>query len=79
MGKKKVLPRELAMAYFDTYYPKIYGEKCWEQMRVALTRRKKKYCALVNNYANSQDTVVELISDHQAYDMFTVAGNPMKV
>ena len=79
MGRKKVMPSELALAYFDTYYPQLYGEQCWEEARLALLRRKKKYCALVNNFANCHKTVNELISDHLAFDMFTITGKAIKV
>ena len=79
MGRKKVLPRELALSYFDTYYPKVYGEKCWKQSRESMLRKKKKYCALVNNFANSQKTIDVLMAEHNAYDMFAVMGKKLKV
>lgn len=79
MGRKKVQPSELALAYFDTYYPQLYGEKCWEQMRLALLKRKKKYCALVNNYADSKQAVNDLIAGHEAFDMFSITGDRIQV
>ena len=79
MGRKKVQPRELALSYFDTYYPKVYGEKCWQVCREAMLRSKKKYCALVNNYANGHKIVNNLMAEHQAYDMFAVTGRRLRV
>jgi len=79
MGRKKVLPRELALAYFDTYYSQLYGKRCWAEMRYALLFHKKKYGALINNYADYQETIAELVCDQQAYDMFTMTGNPLEV
>ncbi|XP_067946377.1 5-methylcytosine rRNA methyltransferase NSUN4-like [Watersipora subatra] len=79
MGRKKVLPRELALSYFDTYYPKVYGEKCWEDSREAMLRKKKKYCALVNNFANAQQTMDNLMAEQQAFDMFSLSGDKLDV
>jgi len=74
MGRKKVLPRELALSYFDTYYPNIYGEDAWKDARLALLHKKKKHCALVNNFADTKQTTIDLMCDQQAYDMFNLVG-----
>lgn len=57
--QKRKSPSELALSYFDTYYKPVYG-RLWPSMRIAMLSQQK-YCALVNNFANSESALLSLI------------------
>ena len=52
-------PSALALQYFDTYYKPVYGP-LWPSMRIALLSQQK-YCALINNFADSDSALISLI------------------
>ena len=52
-------PSSLALQYFDTYYKPVYGP-LWPSMRIALLSQQK-YCALINNFADSDSALISLI------------------
>ena len=57
----------MALEYFDFFYGSTYGTE-WNQMRLALLTGRK-YVALVNNYANREDTISKL-EKLSAIDLF---------
>ena len=50
--------REKALSYFDRYYKVVYGDK-WPSLRISLLSRQK-YCALVNNFSDFEQTAKKL-------------------
>ena len=54
-------PTQLALEHFDTYYEPVFNDK-WPSVRLALLSQQK-YCALVNNFADSSETVANLVSN----------------
>lgn len=57
--EKRKSPSELALSYFDTYYKPVYGP-LWPSMRIAMLSQQK-YCALINNFADSESALISLI------------------
>lgn len=49
------------MEHFDDFYADIY-KKEWNSIRHALTLKKQKYMALINNYSDSDETMRKLES-----------------
>merc|ERR1719474_2119947 len=50
--------KNLALSNFDQYYSQFYGER-WNSIRLALLCRPK-YCAVVNNFGDPEETVKKL-------------------
>lgn len=50
--------RSLALNNFDQYYSQFYGRR-WNSMRLGLLSRPK-YCAVVNNFGDTEETVEKL-------------------
>ena len=49
---------ERALDHFDDFYGNFYGN-LWPSVRLAMLSTPK-YCALVNNYGDSDDTIAKL-------------------
>lgn len=56
--RNKVGPKYKALKHFDDFYGSVFG-KMWEPMREGLLR-KSKYVAVINNYADAEETVTYL-------------------
>ncbi|XP_075233973.1 5-methylcytosine rRNA methyltransferase l(2)10685 isoform X2 [Lycorma delicatula] len=55
-----------ALEHFDDFYSSVYG-KTWKSIRVALLS-PQKYCAVINNYDNSEATAT-LLKNEGAFNM----------
>ncbi|XP_067003144.2 5-methylcytosine rRNA methyltransferase NSUN4 isoform X2 [Anabrus simplex] len=55
---KKKFPKDKALEHFDDFYKNVYGPK-WPSIRLALLS-PHKYCAIVNNFGDSEQTVMDL-------------------
>ena len=64
-------PSALALQYFDTYYKPVYGP-LWPSMRIALLSQQK-YCALINNFADSDSALISLIESGADDFVYNVA------
>lgn len=60
MYKPKKTPSDYALDHFDNYYKPVFGS-LWPSMRLALLS-EQKYCALLNNFAEGDEQIAELIS-----------------
>ena len=56
--KTKPTAKDHCLEHFDIFYKKTFGKE-WPSIRLAMLSRPK-FCALVNNYGNSDDTVKRL-------------------
>lgn len=57
----KKQPSQFAMDHFDAFYSKVFGLDAWRSMRIALLS-KKKYCAVVNPFAVTEELIERLRS-----------------
>ena len=71
-NRKKKGANELALEHFDKYYAPIFKDK-WPSIRLALLSQQK-HCALVNNFSDSEQTVVNLITKG-ADDIIKIAAD----
>ncbi|XP_022654139.1 5-methylcytosine rRNA methyltransferase NSUN4-like isoform X2 [Varroa destructor] len=62
------------MDHFDAFYSKVFGLDAWRSMRIALLS-KKKYCAVVNPFAVTE----ELIERLRSIGCREIVGRPTNV
>lgn len=58
-GGKKA-PSEVAIEFFDKHYKQVYRDE-WPSLRLSLLS-KPKFAAVVNNFADKEETIEELKS-----------------
>lgn len=52
------MPNEIALQHFDNFYAKVYANS-WKSYRIGLLT-PNKYCAVINKFANSEETESEM-------------------
>ncbi|XP_034945663.1 5-methylcytosine rRNA methyltransferase NSUN4 [Chelonus insularis] len=57
--KKKITPKDKALAHFDDLYKSIYGSS-WSSIRSCLLKENHKYIAVVNNFTESEEIIEKL-------------------
>jgi len=51
-------PKSIALTHFDEFYSKMYQNR-WSSLRIGLLCQQK-YCAVVNNFGDTEDTIEKL-------------------
>ncbi|XP_008547250.1 5-methylcytosine rRNA methyltransferase NSUN4 [Microplitis demolitor] len=71
--KKKNVPKEKALAYFDDFYQTIYGAM-WPAIREAMLCERHKYVAVVNNFSETEKIVekLQLLGAMNVRDLYRV-------
>lgn len=59
MIKKKIAPKDKALAHFNDFYSSVYGDT-WPNIRSALMKKRTKYIAIVNNFSDTERTIEQL-------------------